>query len=145
VRSRAFWPKSTKTPRRSATFQVVVATSWSPIRRSTSCASAFRRSCPSEDLVEVRQRDVATTDAHPARVDDGAAPNPPSWGGDERHKQHDSDCRLPQDPRRLAKARFGLRLLSTPKRASSCLGTVGPLVPWRGQGEVAEWTKAAPC
>ena len=27
VRSRAFWPKSTKTPRRSATFHVVVATS----------------------------------------------------------------------------------------------------------------------
>ncbi len=41
MRSRAFWPKSTKTPRRSATFQVVVATSWSPTRRSTSSASAF--------------------------------------------------------------------------------------------------------
>jgi len=41
VRSRAFWPKSTKTPLRSATFQVVVATRWSPIRRSTSSARAF--------------------------------------------------------------------------------------------------------
>ena len=43
VRSRVFWPKSTKTPRRSATRQVVVATSWSPTRRSTSSASAFAK------------------------------------------------------------------------------------------------------
>ncbi len=43
MRSREFWPKSTKTPRRSATFQVVVATSWSPTRRSTSCASALAK------------------------------------------------------------------------------------------------------
>ena len=41
VLSREFCPKSTKTPRRSATRHVVVATSWSPIRRSTSSASAF--------------------------------------------------------------------------------------------------------
>ena len=43
VRSRAFWPKSTKTPTRSATRHVVVATAWSPMRRSTSSASAFAR------------------------------------------------------------------------------------------------------
>ncbi len=43
VRSREFWPKSTNTPRRSATFHVVVATSWSSMRRSTSCASALAK------------------------------------------------------------------------------------------------------
>ena len=43
VRSRAFWPKSTKTPTRSATRHVVVATAWSPMRRSTSSASAFAK------------------------------------------------------------------------------------------------------
>ena len=41
VRSRAFWPKSTNTPTRSATRQVVVAIAWSSMRRSTSDASAF--------------------------------------------------------------------------------------------------------
>ena len=41
--SREFWPKSTKTPRRSLTRHVVVATSWSPMRRSTSSARAFAK------------------------------------------------------------------------------------------------------
>ena len=41
MRSRAFWPKSTNTPVRSATFQVVVAMSGT--RRSTSWANAFAK------------------------------------------------------------------------------------------------------
>ena len=60
MRSRAFWPKSTKTPTRSATRQVVVATLWSPMRRSTSSASAFakRRTSGKRQLGLDRREDV---------------------------------------------------------------------------------------
>ena len=70
VRSRVFWPKSTKTPRRSATFQVVVATSWSPTRRSTSSASAFakRRTSGNEQLRLDRRHDVQPGRARGLRI-----------------------------------------------------------------------------